>query len=51
MGIYVYVHVYVRLCVCLLPRFFLSFVRDLGFEFGVFVTGCRHALRSEWPFH
>ena len=32
------------------PLLLVFFVGGLGFEFCVFVAGCRHALRSEWPF-
>ena len=32
------------------PLLLAFVVGGLGFEFCVFVTGWRHALRSEWPF-
>ena len=35
---------------CSFPLLFVFVVGGLGFEFCVFVTGWRHALRSEWPF-
>ena len=33
-----------------LPLLLAFVVGGLGFEYYVFVTGWRHALRSEWPF-
>ena len=35
---------------CSFPLLFAFVVGGLGFELCVFVTGWRHALRSEWPF-
>ena len=35
---------------CSFPLLFVFVVGGLGFELCVFVTGWRHALRSEWPF-
>jgi len=32
------------------PSLLAFVVGGLGFEFCMFVTGWRHALRSEWPF-
>ena len=32
------------------PLLFAFVVGGLGFQFCVFVSGWRHALRSEWPF-
>ena len=35
---------------CSFPLLFVFVVGGLGFELCVFVSGWRHALRSEWPF-
>ena len=36
--------------IAVFPFLFAFDIGGLGFEFGMFVAGWRHALRSEWPF-